>query len=246
MNTPWTRDALEVARDLGVDPAHGLADAEAAQRLRRDGPNRLAAVRPRSLAAILWAQLRSLLVGLLAVAAGVGFLSGDRVEAIAILAVIALNTAIGFFSELRAVRSMEALRRLGVTTCRVRRGGRLEELSADALVAGDIVLLEGGDVVPADLRVLEAARVQVDESALTGESVPVDKAAGDAVFAGTVNGEGALLIEVTKLAREFRVPPLAILAAPPGQLFPGWFPLAIGVVVMLASKPIHKLMAGVD
>ena len=216
MNTPWTRDAREVARDLGVDPAQGLADAEAAQRLRRDGPNRLAAVRPRSLAAILWAQLRSLLVGLLAVAAGVGFVSGDRVEAIAILAVIALNTAIGFFSELRAVRSMEALRRLGVTTCRVRRGGRLEELSADALVAGDIVLLEGGDVVPADLRVLEAARVQVDESALTGESLPVAKHAeplpadtplaeracmlyrGTAVSAGTVLG----VVTATGMATE--------------------------------------------
>ena len=175
LNTPWTLDAAQVARDLGVDPAQGLGDAEAARRLRRNGPNRLAAVRARSVLAILWAQLRSLLVGLLAVAAGIGFLSGDRVEAIAILAVIALNTAIGFFSELRAVRSMEALRRIGVTTCRVRRGGRLRELPAHALVAGDIVLLEGGDVVPADLRLLEAARVQVDESALTGESLPVGK-----------------------------------------------------------------------
>jgi Ca2+-transporting ATPase len=193
MSSPWALDAPRVARDLGVDPAQGLSQAEAARRLRRDGPNRLGAVRRRRLLSILWAQLRSLLVGLLAVAAGIGFVAGDRVEAIAILAVIALNTAIGFFSELRAVRSMEALRRLGVTTCRVRRDGRLHALPTDALVRGDLVLLEGGDVVPADLRVLEAARVQVDEGALTGESLPVAKHA-DPLPAGTPLAERACML----------------------------------------------------
>ncbi|WP_372717057.1 cation-translocating P-type ATPase [Immundisolibacter sp.] len=176
-SAPWCRPAAEVARELGVDPAIGLDSQHATQRLRRDGPNRLRRVKPRSLAAILWAQLSSLLVGLLAVAAGIGFVSGDTVEAYAILVVIVLNTAIGFASELRAVRSMEALRRLGVTSSRVRRDGALQELPAAAVVVGDIVLLEGGDLVPADLRVLESARLQVDESSLTGESLPVTKRA---------------------------------------------------------------------
>ncbi|ANX03572.1 cation-translocating P-type ATPase [Immundisolibacter cernigliae] len=213
---PWSQAAAEVTGGLGVDPAVGLDSAQVAQRLRRDGPNRLPAVKPRSLLAILWAQVRSLLVGLLALAAGIGFLSGDTVEAYAILAVIALNTGIGFFSELRAVRSMEALRRLGVTTCRVRRDGALRELPAEALVVGDVVLLEGGDLVPADLRVLDSARLQVDESALTGESLPVTKHAdpvpldaplaeracmlyrGTAVAAGTVLG----VVTATGLATE--------------------------------------------
>ena len=213
---PWSQAAAEVTSGLGVDPAVGLDSGQVAQRLRRDGPNRLPGVKPRSLLAILWAQLRSLLVGLLALAAGIGFLFGDTVEAYAILAVIALNTAIGFFSELRAVRSMEALRRLGVTTCRVRRDGALRELPAEALVVGDVVLLEGGDLVPADLRVLDSARLQVDESALTGESLPVAKHAdpvppgaplaeracmlyrGTAVSAGTVLG----VVTATGLATE--------------------------------------------
>jgi Ca2+-transporting ATPase len=213
---PWSQAAAEVTSGLGVDPAVGLDSGQVAQRLRRDGPNRLPGVKPRSLLAILWAQLRSLLVGLLALAAGIGFLFGDTVEAYAILAVIALNTAIGFFSELRAMRSMEALRRLGVTTCRVRRDGALRELPAEALVVGDIVLLEGGDLVPADLRVLDGARLQVDESALTGESLPVAKHAdpvppgaplaeracmlyrGTAVSAGTVLG----VVTATGLATE--------------------------------------------
>ena len=190
---PWSQAAADVATGLGVDPAVGLDSAQVAQRLRRDGPNRLPGVRPRSLLAILWAQLRSLLVGLLALAAGIGFLFGDTVEAYAILAVIALNTAIGFFSELRAVRSMEALRRLGVTACRVRREGALRELPAEALVVGDVVLLEGGDLVPADLRVLDSARLQVDESALTGESLPVAKHA-DPVPPGTPLAERACML----------------------------------------------------
>jgi Ca2+-transporting ATPase len=177
---PWSRPAADVAGALGVDPAVGLDAGQVALRVRRDGPNRLLGVKARSLAAILWAQLRSLLVGLLALAAGIGFVFGDTVEGYAILVVIGLNTAIGFFSELQAVRSMEALRRLGVTICRVRRDGALRELPAEALVVGDIVLLEGGDLVPADLRMLDGARVQVDESALTGESLPVAKHA-DAV-----------------------------------------------------------------
>ncbi len=213
---PWSRAAAEVIGGLEVDPAVGLDSGQVAQRLRRDGPNRLPGVKQRSLAAILWAQLRSLLVGLLALAAGIGFLFGDTVEAYAILAVIALNTAIGFFSELRAMRSMEALRRLGVTTCRVRRDGGLRELPAEALVVGDTVLLEGGDLVPADLRVLDGARLQVDESALTGESLPVAKHAdpvpldtplaeracmlyrGTAVSAGTVLG----VVTATGMATE--------------------------------------------
>lgn len=140
---PWSEPPQQVAAGLGVDPLRGLDQRTATTRLRRDGLNRLQAIKPRSLLGILWAQLRSLLVGLLAVAAVVGFLFGDTVEAYAILTVIVLNTAIGFFSELRAVRSMEALRRLGVTRCRVRRDGQLRELAAEALVLGDVVLVEG-------------------------------------------------------------------------------------------------------
>jgi len=89
--------------------------------------------------------------------------------------VVLLNAAIGFATELQAVRSMEALRRLGHVRTRVRRGGRIEEVPAEDLVLGDIVIVEGGDVVTADLRLIDASKLQVDESPLTGESSPVDK-----------------------------------------------------------------------
>ena len=97
------------------------------------------------------------------------------VEACAILAVVVINTAIGFATELHAVRSMEALRQLGRVDTTVRRGGRLERVPADDLVPGDIVLVEGGDTITADMRLIEAAKLEVDESALTGESVPIGK-----------------------------------------------------------------------
>lgn len=196
----WSQMAAQVASGLGVDAAVGLDSGQVAQRLRQGGPNRLPGSRKRSLASILWAQLGSVLVGLLGLAAGIGFLSGDTVEAGAIVVVIVLNTAIGFVSELRAARSMEALRRLGVTVCRVRRDGALRELPAEALVVGDIVLLEAGDLVPADLRMLDGARLQVDESALTGESLPVAKHADPVPVETPLGGRTCMLYRGTACA----------------------------------------------
>ena len=106
---------------------------------------------------------------LLTVAAAVSFVFGDWVEGLAICAVILINAAIGFFTELRAVRSMEALYRLGKVSSRVRREGEIREVPAETLVPGDIVVLEGGDVISADIRLVQASKLQADESALTGE-----------------------------------------------------------------------------
>ncbi len=161
-------DRLDSARE-------GLSTNEAEQRLDEVGPNRLREIEHRSVAAILWEQFKSLVVLLLVVAMGVSFLFGQTIEALAIAVVLALNTAIGFVTEWRAVRSMEALQQLGQVTARVRRGHRDRVVAAEELVPGDVVHLEGGDLVPADLRLLDADRLQVDESALTGESVPVAK-----------------------------------------------------------------------
>ncbi|MCK6458651.1 MAG: cation-transporting P-type ATPase [Planctomycetes bacterium] len=170
----WAREAADVLAELRTD-RHGLPPEEAAERLRRYGPNALAEARPKSAWTILLDQLRSVIMALLAAAAAVSFVFGETVDAAAIIAVLAINVAIGFFSELRATRSMEALRRLGSVKARVRRGGTLREVHARDLVPGDIVVLEGGDAVSADLRILEASRLQADESTLTGESAPVDK-----------------------------------------------------------------------
>jgi Ca2+-transporting ATPase len=120
-------------------------------------------------------QFKSLIILLLAIAAALSFAFGEWIEGIAIAVVIFINGAIGFLTELRAIRSMEALRRLGSVSARVLREEQPQEIPAQQLVPGDIVLLEGGDIVTADLRLIEASKMQADESTLTGESLPVGK-----------------------------------------------------------------------
>jgi Ca2+-transporting ATPase len=173
-DAPWQSppervlDALESTR-------RGLPPTDAEQRLAEAGPNRLREIEHRSLLEILGEQLKSLVVLLLVAAMGVSFLVGQAIEGLAIAAVLAINTAIGFFTEWRAVRSMEALQTLGEVTARVRRDGTEKSLPAEDIAPGDIVVVESGDLVPADLRLLDTDRLQLDESALTGESVPVAK-----------------------------------------------------------------------
>ena len=171
---PHAATASEVVRALDTSP-HGLTEHDAHARRRRCGPNQLHEQRARSALAILVDQFRSLLVALLVVAAALSLAFARGPEALAIGVVLILNAAIGFASELRAVRSMEALRRLGQVRTRARREGQVRVLDAVDLVPGDIVVVEGGDVVTADLRLVEASKLQADESTLTGESAPVAK-----------------------------------------------------------------------
>jgi Ca2+-transporting ATPase len=193
--------AAEVVAGLAVDPARGLAPEEAARRLAEHGPNQLRRLRRRRGWRVLLDQFRSVLVLLLAGAVAVALAFGELVEATAIAIVIAINAAIGFGVELRALTSMEALRQLGRVRARVRRGCRSEEVDAAALVPGDIVLVEGGDVITADLRILEASRLQANESTLTGESVPVPKSAAPAAAAARIGERGSMLWKGTSVTR---------------------------------------------
>ncbi len=165
----------EVARQLGVDLTSGLEPGEAARRLQVYGPNRLPVPQRRSAWLILLDQLASVMVLVLALGIVVSALMQDLKDAGAILAILVLNTALGFFQEYRAERAMAALRELEVPRVYVRRGAAVQEMSATELVPGDIVLIEAGDRIPADGRVIEAVGLRVDEAALTGESEPVDK-----------------------------------------------------------------------
>jgi Ca2+-transporting ATPase len=174
-DAPWAADSAEVARSLAVDTARGLSAVEAGRRRQRFGSNMLAEHRRRSLLAILIAQFRSIVVLLLVAAMVFSVALGDLVEALAIAVVVALNTAIGFSTEWRATRSMEALRRFARAEATVLREGQPLRVAAAYLVPGDLVLLEAGGLVPADLRISDASKLQVDESALTGESMPVRK-----------------------------------------------------------------------
>ncbi len=170
---PWAESGRDVLEALG-SADEGLTPEEADRRRDAYGPNRLREVERQSLWRILWNQA-SLIMLLLVVAGAVAWVSGQGIEALAIAVVIVINTAIGFFTEWRAVRSMEALQEMGETEATVRRDGRIRQVAAETLVPGDVVELEEGDLVPADLRLLDGLQLQIDESPLTGESVPVDK-----------------------------------------------------------------------
>lgn len=180
---PWKISEEDILTALDVSPGDGLGSSEALERLRKYGPNRLVEARPASALSILAAQFRSLIVLLLVGAALLSYFFDDLPESAAIAAVIILNAAIGFFTEIRAVRSMEALYRLVRVEATVLRDGSVSVIRAEELVPGDIVVLEAGDVVPADVRLIEASRVESNESTLTGESVPVRK------FTDTLTGD---------------------------------------------------------
>jgi len=162
----------QVLEALAVNADTGLSQTQAAARLRAHGPNILKRRQPVFALTILIHQFASPVVLLLAVAAAVSLAYRDIVEALAIGAVLLINAAIGFVTEIRAVRSMEALRKLGTVTTRVRRDGRVVEIPAQKLVPGDIVVLEGGDIVTADLKLVAVSNLAIDESTLTGESLP--------------------------------------------------------------------------
>jgi len=187
---PWALSAGEVARAFDVDPARGLSRVEARRRARH-GRNRLCRAATRPTWRILLDQFKSVVVILLAIASALSFVLGQLPEGFAVLAVILINGGIGFASEWRATRAMESLRQIGRPRTRVRRGGHDREVSAESLVPGDVVVLEAGDVAPADMRLIEANGLTVDESALTGESVTVakrtDPVDGEAVLADRVS-----------------------------------------------------------
>ena len=213
---PWRCEAEEVLASLAVSPDKGLAATEIETRRDAFGPNRLRQARRQSAWRILIEQFKSLVVILLAAAAVVSFAFGEWIDGSAILVVVLINAAIGFFTELRAVRSMEALREMGSVDATVRRDGRVQQVPAEALTPGDIVLLEGGDVITADLRLIEASKLQTNESTLTGESMPVGKQTApvdadaplaeraDMVYKGTgvTRGSGAGVVVATGMETE--------------------------------------------
>ena len=171
----YARDAEEVLSELGGDPEQGLTEAEAAERLETYGPNELIETGGRTPWQILWEQVSAPLVVLLVVAAVVSLFLGEYTDAIAITAIIVLNAILGFVQEYRAERAMAALKQMAAPEVKVRREGVLKQISSRLLVPGDLVLIETGNRVPADARLIESVNLKVEEAALTGESNPVDK-----------------------------------------------------------------------
>ncbi len=175
--TPWhVRPAEEVAAELGVQVPHGLSHDDAARRLATEGPNELEERKRRSPLVVVLGQFTDLMVLVLIAAAIVSGIVGEPEDTVAIVVILLVNGAIGATQELRAERALEALGRMAAPRARVRRGGGWTTVAARELVRGDVVALEAGDVVSADARLVETADLRVDEAALTGESLPVEKA----------------------------------------------------------------------
>jgi Ca2+-transporting ATPase len=191
----WHRLAPEhVAAHLETAIDTGLAAHEAQRRLATHGANELLEGERRSPWLMLAGQFTDFMILVLLAAAVVAGLVGEPEDSIAIVVIVVLNAVIGFVQEYRAEQTMAALRRLGAPHARVLRGGQVADIAARDLVPGDLVLLEAGNIVPADLRLVETARLKVQEAALTGESVPVDKQVRP------VDSDGAALGDRTNMA----------------------------------------------
>ena len=172
----WTSLSIdEVLSRLGTSPETGLSSEEARKRLALYGPNKLEEKEGPNPIAIFLSQFTDVMVIILLIASAISFLLGDVKETIAILVIVILNAILGFVQEYRAERALQALKQLAAPIVKVRRDGRIQEIPAEELVPGDIVLLEAGTRVQADLRLVETINLRTDEAPLTGESTPVDK-----------------------------------------------------------------------
>ena len=180
MEKTYTLSTEQVLKNLDVD-TNGLTQAQAQERLEKYGPNKLKEGKKPTLLQRFFAQLKDPMLIILMVAAAVsaltGMLSGESewAEVIIIVAVVLLNAILGVVQESKAEAAIEALQTMTAATCKVIRDGKQIVLHSDELVPGDIVVLEAGDAVPADGRIIENASLKIEEAALTGESVPVNK-----------------------------------------------------------------------
>jgi Ca2+-transporting ATPase len=211
-------DVEQSLAELKSNPKTGLNDADVQQRLEQYGKNALPTDSGTNWLQLILGQFSDLMVIILIIAAVISGLLGETTDFIVIMAIVVLNAMLGIYQEYRAEQALAALNALQVPLVRVRRNGEVQEISAEDLVPGDIVVLQEGDRIPADGRLIEAINLQIDESALTGESVPVEKerfalsgteaiAVGDRVnmaFMGTAVtfGRGELLVTGTGLQTE--------------------------------------------
>ena len=175
IRNPFATDIEEIINELQTDPEKGLDQAEIARRLKTYGPNALEPIQPKKWWVILAVQFLDPIIYILLIATALAVFYGSMVEAVAILVVILLTVAIGFFMELQAVRSLESLSRMEQQETSVLRSGKILRIPATGLVPGDLIILESGDLVPADARVCFSENLETKEAMLTGESTSVQK-----------------------------------------------------------------------
>jgi Ca2+-transporting ATPase len=171
----WHRSSTtEIFEKLGTT-AQGLSSSLAEEKLRETGPNELQDAKKKSKLGLLLAQFKDVMILVLLAAALISGIIGDLTDTIVILIIVVLNAVIGFIQEYRAEKAMQALKQMAVTSARVFRNGNLASVRASELVPGDLVQLEAGNAVPADIRITESVHLKIDEASLTGESHSIEK-----------------------------------------------------------------------
>ncbi|NMA84985.1 MAG: calcium-translocating P-type ATPase, PMCA-type [Epulopiscium sp.] len=171
----FSKSQEEVLKQLNVDPATGLTTKEAKIRLEKYGENKLKGKPKKSLFSLFFVQLQDMLIYVLLGAALITMFIGEYVDAIIILFVVVLNAVIGVIQEYKAEKAIEALQQMTSPKSLVRRDGEAKEINSEEVVPGDIILIDAGRFIPADIRLIESNNLQIEESALTGESVPSEK-----------------------------------------------------------------------
>jgi Ca2+-transporting ATPase len=174
-SSDWHQLGSEKAMEILQSSDRGLTPDDARQRLERFGPNELIEKKPKSLWAMFMDQFKDFMILVLIAAAIVAGAIGEPADSIAIAVIVLLNAVLGFVQEYRAEKAIAALKKMAASLATVIREGRAESIPAERLVPGDLIVLEAGNVVPADVRLTEAIQLRNQEAALTGESVPVEK-----------------------------------------------------------------------
>ena len=192
MSQWYAKTPGQTLSELGVSQSAGLSARQAQERLEQHGPNKLSGAKKEPLWLRFLNQLKDPMILVLLAAAALSLVSSggeDWVEAVIILVIVVVNACISISQENSAEKALEALQKLSAPLAKVIRDGQQLRLDTDALVPGDIIVLEAGDLVPADARILECANLKADESAMTGESVPVTKQAANPLPPETVLGD---------------------------------------------------------
>lgn len=171
----FSKTSETVLKELNSNISTGLSDEEAKKRLSEYGPNRLSTKKKKTLLQLFISQLADVMIYILFGAAIISAMVGEISDSIIILIVIFINAIIGVVQESKAEKALEALKELSTPKAIVKRGGELKEIPSEEVVVGDIVVIDAGRFIPADLRLIESANLKIDEAAFTGESVPADK-----------------------------------------------------------------------
>jgi len=174
----WHSIAVSEVLELLGSSRLGLSQNEAETRLLKNGPNELQDKKSKTMLQLFFEQFKEVMILILLVAAAVSAIMGDVSDTVVILVIVVFNAGIGFFQEYRAEKAVLALKQASVTSATVLRDGKITALSDSRLVLGDVVLLEAGNAVPADLRIIESVNLRIEEAALTGESAAIEKVSG--------------------------------------------------------------------